>query len=235
MMSLYRGFRRITLLLSIVVTLTAWFWFSEARFRSAEQKQKALEKDAEQYRCFWECWDLDHPMSSRRRELIANLLTGSDELKEVFVWTGDDGRFLYLVPDVVFPGIESLRVHIDTFTTGYARLLNSLSDSALEEAAQTAKAKCPALEPHFSSRFGRSPGEMLASSILEGTPVGAGTFGAVWLLFLLFRWIVCGFSGGMAKTARTPTETGTPPVVPEVADGYDSEPLTQEAVKSRGY
>jgi hypothetical protein len=232
MMNLYRGFKRITLLLSIVVTLAAWFWFSEGRFRSAEQKQKALEEDAEQYRCFWDCWDADDFLGASKRMVVADLLTGPDKLKAVIVPNGDDARVLFLAPDVVFPGIESLRVHLDTVTTGYGRLLMSVSDSALEEAAQAAKAKCLALEPRFSRHFVRSPREMLTSSILEGGPVAAGTFGAVWLLFLLFRWIVCGFYGGVAKTGKTQTETGTPAIVPEVPNEYDSAPLTHEAVRS---
>lgn len=233
-MNLSRGFKRITLVLSTIAALSAWFCFSEWRFRNAEQKQKALEEDAEQYRFFWHCWDANDfcAGANSKKIIVEDFLSGPDKVIMVPVRNGGYSRVLFLVPDAVFPGINDLRVHYDSWGDDVPGVLR-MSDSALEKAAQAAKAKCLAFEPYFSQNFGRSTGEMVMCSIFEGVPIAGGTFTAVWLLFLIFKWLCSGFHSEGANTAKTPTETHAAAVVPEVADEYDSRPLRQEVVKSR--
>jgi|GEM_PF-2875406 len=233
MRDLERGFRRLTLLLSVVLALVTWFWFSEARLRGAEQKQEAIIDDASNYRRFWDCWDTDNFYASSRQMVVEDLLSGHDEAKMVPVPNGGDNcRVLLLVPQVVFPGIDDLRQYYHIYDPQNNRGILRIADSALEKAAQTAKAKCLAFEPYFSQHFVRSRREMMTRSIFEGVPVGAGAFGAMWTLFLLFKWISRGFHCDVVNTGRTPSRTDTLEVVP-VEDGYDSRTLQQETVRNR--
>lgn len=226
-MNFERGFRRIIILLSIVIALTVWFWFSALRFKNAKQYQMELKQEAEEYRCFWDCWEADNFLGSKKR-IITDFLRDPEEAKMVGVDNGNDIKAIRLYPNIVFPGIEQLRVHFDTLGGQLTPGILRISDSALEEAAQVARANCLALEPNFSTYFIRSKKEMITRSILEGIPVAVGAFIAVWLLFLIFKWISSGFCSDGANTTKTLKEIQSSDVSTNVADEYDTHPSTQE-------
>lgn len=231
-MNLERGFRRVTFVLSIAVLLVVWFCFSEARFTKAQLTQAELKQDAEQYRRFWDCWDANDFCGASKGMIIVDLLSGPQKVKMIPVPDGNKIEVLLLDPNIAFPGIDQLRTHVDTFGGRLTHGILRISESALEEAAQVAKAGCIALEPRFSMYFGRTTAEMLTRSIFEGIPVAGGAFAALWVLFLISKWISCGFHSAGAKAVKTSVELKAPVVCVDVADEHDSRRSTREIVNS---
>lgn len=187
-----RGFRRITLLLSIVVGLGIWLVSSFIIFTILENERFQYNNHVEDYDnivYFWSVWDANG-WSGGNRNIIRHLLNSKNDysgasFKRV-------GKTIHLMPHQVFPGIDESMLDIEL--------------DLLDWKVQTAKVKAfkNAQENiQIYARLGsRKFSEIVGISIAVGLPIGIIGFVVIWVIFFLLRWLVRGFCSDKDETRK---------------------------------
>lgn len=184
-----RGFKRLTLFISIVAGLQALLfftgiWFDE--FEYTHTRSQSLIEEKNDIELFWEVWNttgwvhnIKEPMSvpAKKSEIVKYLLDDPYSAKNFERESGD----INVHPYKVWPDIN-------------AGLLK-LSEKDLEIAAQSARKK--ALTNIKKSVFWgrRTDGEVICLSIAAALPFALVAYILVWLIYHLLRWFVLGFAG----------------------------------------
>ncbi len=181
-MNIERGFKRIALILSLVVGIGAWYSVSREKFdywdvmRYQRQDYLAKKKIIES---LWGVWDRGgfeggQGKKMSQRDVVEHLLTdwsrNEFEVEKKWIW---------ISASEFFPGVSQ-------------RML-SMTPAQLEAAAQAAKVDACFIADPESPLANRSRPMLMGLSIAFGIPAGTGGFVGVWLSFVLLRWIGCGF------------------------------------------
>jgi len=191
-MNLERGFKRITLVLSIVIGLGTWFLCfvficdSWDRERSIYSRYK---KDYDNISYFWEVWDANG-WSGGKRSIVQHFLDSKDYY--YFAPFEIGGETVYLNGRAVFPGIN--------------RDMLDLRLDSLDEKAKTAKEKALKIAKNDLERHelwgNKELPEIVSLSILAALPAGVMVFLIVWFFFLLLRWLIRGFFSDTHETCK---------------------------------
>jgi hypothetical protein len=182
-MNLERGFRRITLVLGIVVGLGAWllcFAFIFPSWENERSRYSSYKDDYDNIIYFWTVWDANG-WSGGKRSVVQHFLDSHNyapfEIRHESV---------YLNAEDVFPDIhrDMLNLPLDS--------LDKKAKTAKEKAFKTIQNKIKSHE-----RWGnKTLAEIICLSILAALPAAVIGFLLVWFLFLVLRWLVRGFSTG---------------------------------------
>jgi len=186
-MNVERGFRRITLLLSIVVGLGIWLISSFIIFSVWEDEHLQYNKCEEDYdniQWFWSVWDANG-WDVGNRSVIQHLLDSKDAYKLAPFKKRDET--IYLKPEQVFPGIKK------SVLENPPDFLNWTAQNSKSKALKEAREKVRRHRKWGNKKIS----EMIALSVVTGLPIGAAGFIVIWLIFFLLRWLVRGFCGDM--------------------------------------
>jgi len=192
-MRIERGFRRITLFISIVVGLAAGFLCYSLQYSDIQSRRfqyNRYKEDYENIAYFWRIWDANGWAAGHKgivRYLEKNPYSASFKLL--------DGKTIYLNTQDVFPGV-------DKFTS-----LLPLDEDEIEKKVQNAKLiAIQRARNNFEKHkhWGdNTPPMVVAKMLASASFVGFVGFSIIWLLFFLTRWLVLGFFGETDKSNRT--------------------------------
>lgn len=188
-MKLERGFRRITLILSILVGVGACFLCFVFIFESWDYERWRYDNYKDDYdniTYFWTVWDANG-WDGGKRSVVQHFLDSEDNYASFDI----RGEKVNLNTYDVFPGIgkEMLDLPLD----------------ALDQNAKTAKEKAlKKIENNLKAheRWGnKTMPETISLSILASLPAGAIGFLVVWFLFFVLRWLIRGFCTDREKSS----------------------------------
>jgi len=174
-LNIRRGFRRITILLSIVAWLICSL-FVAAGWEEERVRYNVARKKHKQVVYFWRVWDANN-WKAGNQGIIEGLL------KERFITFDMNGETAFLKDYEVFPGI-----HKDMLT---------MTKHSLDENSKAAKDL--ALERAFEKikdheRWGsKSIPVIICLSVLAALPAGVISFIVFCFIYFIVRWLILGF------------------------------------------
>ena len=183
--NLRRGYRRITLLVSIIAALVAWLicvlfvgtiWDEERRLYNADKK------NYDGIVWFWHVWDANG-WEAGKKGITQYLLnkTICDGYAQIDGASDDEGFFVKAWD--VFPGIENIMPDMPLHSLD--EQAKAAKEVALERAAKNSK---------NHERWGNKSLHVIISlSVLAALPTGMVGFVFVWLIYFLVRWLILGF------------------------------------------
>lgn len=188
-MNVERGFRRVTLIVSVVVGIGAWHSIAFEVFDRWEALRSEYEgrvAKADIATRFWSRWGRDgfvdvEGRTITKRDAIRLLLT------HYTVSWFDCGKGIWISASDVFPGVNEETL--------------SLPPDTLEEVAQAARTNACFVADPENPLAKRSRSLLVVLSIACGIPAGTGAFVGTWLLFFLMRWIGRGFTTTVGETS----------------------------------
>jgi hypothetical protein len=180
-MNVEHGFRRITLLVSIIIGLAVallCFVLIGEEVVYERELYNDYKEDSENIVYFWRIWDANGWVAGHKgivRYLKINPYSALFELR--------DGKTISLNPQDVFPGLDKLTI------------LSPLDE--IEKEAQNAKIIAIQRAKNNIEKYAYWGEKKLFGIVLFGVGiallVGVIGFSLVWLLFFLIRWLVLGF------------------------------------------
>lgn len=184
-LNLRRGFRRITLLLSIVVALVAWlicFVFVFDSWDVERSRYSAYKVNYYDIGRFWHYWDAND-FDARKREVIQYLLDSADSDSDARFLKVSDGQWYDAKAYELFPGIRKEMLDMPLHS------LDEKANAAKEIALKRAEKKIKAHE-----RWGnKSLPVTICFSMLAALPAGVLSLAVVWFIYFLLIWLTLGF------------------------------------------
>lgn len=180
-----RGFRRIALLLCIVVALGCGILsggLTLGELSSDKQIYDDYQDDFDNISYFWLVWDVNG-WSSGKKGVIRYLLDNKEKYSDASFSKGGDETF-YLSPDDVFPGIGK-------------DMLDMPPDVLSQKCKEVKKQAFEKIQNQIKSfeKCNRTFTKIASMSIGVGIFFCAIGFTVIWLVYLLLRWLVLGFCG----------------------------------------